>query len=89
MGFTQGLFSKLVVDNSPEDLRGTAFGVFNLVSGVALLLASVVAGLLWRYAGPQATFIAGAVFAALAALGIVFHRPRPRAGREGARPTSR
>ena len=44
MGLTQGLFNKLVVDSSPADLRGSAFGIFNLVSGLALLLASVVAG---------------------------------------------
>jgi MFS family permease len=74
MGFTQGLFSKLVADSSPVDLRGTAFGIFNLVSGVALLLASVVAGSLWDLVGPSATFITGAIFAALAAIGVFAHR---------------
>jgi MFS family permease len=74
MGFTQGLFSKLVADSSPVDLRGTAFGIFNLVSGVALLLASVVAGSLWDLVGPSATFIAGAIFAALAAIGVLSYR---------------
>jgi MFS family permease len=79
MGFTQGLLSKLVADNAPAELRGTAFGIFNLVSGVALLLASVVAGLLWELVGPPATFIAGAAFAAIAAMGILVHRGEPHA----------
>jgi MFS family permease len=70
MGITQGLLSKLVADHAPPELLGTAFGVFNLVSGCALLLASVTAGVLWSGFGPQATFLAGAVFAALAALGV-------------------
>jgi MFS family permease len=76
MGCTQGLFSKLVADNAPAELRGTAFGIFSLVTGVALLLASVLAGSLWESVGPAATFLAGAVFAALAAAGILGYRPR-------------
>ena len=71
MGLTQGLLSKLVADSAPAELRGTAFGIFNLVSGMALLLASVVAGSLWELVGPSATFIAGAAFAAIAAMGIL------------------
>jgi MFS family permease len=78
MGLTQGLLSKLVADNAPGELRGTAFGIFNLVSGVAMLLASVVAGLLWELVGPSATFIAGAVFAAVAAMGVFSYRLRSR-----------
>jgi MFS family permease len=74
MGFTQGLFSKLVADTAPADLRGSAFGIFNLVSGVAMLLASIVAGFLWQLIGPSATFIAGAIFAGLAAIGVLAHR---------------
>jgi MFS family permease len=70
MALTQGLLSKLVADVSPPDLLGSAFGVFNLVTGVALLLASVIAGSLWATWGPPATFMAGAVFAAIAALGV-------------------
>jgi MFS family permease len=70
MGLTQGLFAKLVADNAPSELRGTAFGIFNLVSGGALLLASSVAGVLWAAFGAPATFLAGAVFAALAAIGL-------------------
>jgi MFS family permease len=71
MALTQGLLSKLVADTVPEDLRGTAFGLFNLLSGGALLLASVVAGALWSALGPPAAFLAGAAFAALAALGVL------------------
>ena len=55
MGATQGLLSTLVVDAVPADLRGTAFGLYSLVTGVALLAASVVAGWLWTVAGPGAT----------------------------------
>lgn len=81
MGLTQGLLSKLVADTAPATLRGTAFGVFNLVSGVALLLASVIAGALWNAVGPSGTFIAGAVFALLAMVGLgVAGRNSGRAG---------
>lgn len=75
MAFTQGLLSKLVADTAPSELRGTAFGVFNLVSGVVLLPASVIAGSLWSVYGAPAPFIAGALFAALAAMGLLFYRP--------------
>ena len=68
MGLTQGLLAAMVADASPPQLRGTAFGVFNLASGVALLAASVVAGALWHFLGPAATFWAGAAFAAAALL---------------------
>ena len=71
MAFTQGLLSKLVADTVPERLRGTGFGIFNLVSGGALLLASVIAGALWSALGPAATFLAGAAFAAVAAMGVL------------------
>lgn len=79
MAFTQGLLSKLVADAVPEDLRGTGFGIFNLVSGGALLLASIIAGSLWSAVGAAATFGAGAAFACLAALWVLFafRRPRP------------
>ena len=79
MAFTQGLLSKLVADTAPGELRGTAFGIFNLVSGGALLLASVVAGALWSAFGASATFLAGAFFAALAATGLLLYRPNARA----------
>jgi MFS family permease len=71
MAFTQGLLSKLVSDTAPADLRGTGFGIFNLVSGGALLAASVIAGTLWSVVGASATFLAGAVFAAVASIGLV------------------
>ncbi|WP_424362672.1 MFS transporter [Methylocystis parvus] len=66
MGLTQGLFAALVADTAPGGLRGTAFGVFNLTSGLALLAASFAAGKLWDLYGPGATFAAGAGFAGLA-----------------------
>jgi MFS family permease len=62
MGLTQGLLAALVADTAPAALRGTAFGLFNLVSGIALLLASLIAGALWQAVGPYATFVAGAGF---------------------------
>ena len=74
MALTQGLLSKLVADTAPADLRGTAFGIFNLFSGGALLLASIIAGSLWSTFGASATFIAGASFAALAAIGLLLYR---------------
>jgi len=71
MGLTQGLLSKLVADTAPAELLGTAFGIFNVVSGGALLLASLIAGSLWSAYGASATFLAGAAFAAIAAAGLV------------------
>ena len=71
MGLTQGLLSTLVADTAPARLRGTAFGVFYLVSGAALLVASVLAGWLWSAYGPAATFYAGASFTAVAAVGLL------------------
>lgn len=78
MAFTQGLLSKLVADTAPTELRGTAFGIFNLISGGALLLASVIAGSFWSVFGASATFIAGASFATLAAIGLLLYRPNAR-----------
>ena len=72
MGITQGLLATMVANAAPADLRGTAFGVFNLVSGIALLIASVTAGLLWDRFGAAYTFYAGAVFSAIALLGLVW-----------------
>lgn len=78
MGATQGLLTVLVADAAPADLRGTAFGVFNLLTGLALLLASVVAGALWTVAGPSATFAAGAGFSLLALVGLMLASRRRR-----------
>lgn len=76
MGFTQGLLATLVADAAPAELRGTAYGMFNLVTGIALLAASVVAGALWDAVGPEWTFIAGAAFAVLTVLGLIPVRRR-------------
>jgi MFS family permease len=65
LGMTQGLLAALVADACPVNLRASAFGVFNFASGVALLIASVLAGFLWARIGPSATFIAGAAFTVL------------------------
>jgi predicted MFS family arabinose efflux permease len=71
MGITQGLFATMVADTAPADLRGTAYGVFNLVSGIAMLLASACAGWLWDVFGAAATFLAGAGFCVLALLALL------------------
>lgn len=73
MAATQGLLAAMVADTAPVELRGTAFGLFNLASGMAMLAASVVAGILWDKLGPQATFYTGALFA-VAALGLLLLR---------------
>jgi MFS family permease len=65
-----------VAATAPADLRGTAFGLFNLVTGGALLLASVLAGFLWTVYGPAVTFLAGAVFSTVALIGLVARRSR-------------
>ncbi|MDQ8731031.1 MFS transporter [Bradyrhizobium sp. LHD-71] len=70
MGFTQGLLATLVADTAPAALRGTAYGYFNLLTGVAMLVASVMAGALWDAYGPAATFLVGGAFAVLT-LGVL------------------
>lgn len=70
MGLTQGLLAALVADAVPAELRGTAYGMFNLVTGIALLAASIVAGALWESVGPEGTFLAGAAFCAATILGL-------------------
>ena len=74
MGMTQGLLAAMVADTAPADLRGTAYGFFNLVSGLAMLAASVVAGLLWDRLGASFTFHAGAAFCVMALAGLAWHR---------------
>jgi MFS family permease len=81
MALTQGLLSRLVAARAPADLRATAFGIFYFASGIALLLSSLGAGLIWDFAGPAATFLAGAGFAALTAVVLLiapkrFNLPR-------------
>lgn len=74
LGMTQGLLSAMVAATAPADLRGTAFGFFNLLSGIAMLVASALAGFLWDALGASYTFLAGAVFS-LAALAAMALRP--------------
>jgi MFS family permease len=71
MGMTQGLLATMVADTAPPDLRGTAFGLFNLVSGIAMLIASAVAGLVWDHFGASFTFYVGALFCGLTMLGLL------------------
>ena len=70
MGFTQGILATLVADTAPPELRGTAYGIFNLLGGIVLLVASVLAGALWDMIGPKGTFLAGATFTTLALAGL-------------------
>jgi len=74
LGLTQGIFAAMIADSAPANLRGTAFGLFNLLTGVALLAASVVAGLLWDGAGFQATFLVGAGLASTTLVGVMLLR---------------
>lgn len=74
MGMTQGLLAAMVAHTAPSDLRGTAFGFFNLVSGLAMLAASVIAGILWDRLGAEFTFYAGAGFCTLTLLAILVRR---------------
>jgi len=78
MGITQGLLARMVADVTPADLRGTGYGFFNLMSGLAMLVASVLAGLLWDRLGAAFTFYAGAMFCIIAAIGLVW---RPAAAK--------
>ena len=76
LGLTQGIFAALIADTAPAELRGTAFGVFNLACGVAMLAASVIAGFAWDRVGPQGTFLAGALFSVAALVAAVPLRRR-------------
>ena len=86
MALTQGLMAKLVADQAPAELRGSAFGLFNLATGIALLAASVVAGLLWDKIGANATFFAGASIAAAALIALNFGRTARSVTSAGSRP---
>jgi MFS family permease len=89
MGFTQGLFAALVADAAPAELRGTAFGMFHLVTGIALLAASVIAGALWEAIGPQWTFLAGAAFATAALCALSLSRSSASGSPSAPRPDRR
>lgn len=78
MALTQGLLAKLVADRAPPELRGSAFGMFNLATGVAMLISSALAGLLWDRFGASSTFFAGAGFATLALIGLALKRFEPK-----------
>ena len=72
MGMTQGLLTRMVADVAPADLRGTAFGCFNLLSGIAVLIASVLAGLIWEGMGAAYTFYTGAAICTLVLMALLF-----------------
>ena len=76
MGMTQGLLATMVADTAPADLRGTAYGFFNLVGGLALLIASMLAGLLWDRLGASSTFYAGALLCVIALMGLAYKGSR-------------
>ena len=75
MAMTQGLLAAMVADTAPADLRGTGYGFFNLLSGLAMLVASGLAGWLWQTFGASTTFLAGIGFAGVALL-LMLLRPR-------------
>ncbi len=79
MGMTQGLLATMVADSAPEDLRGTAYGFFNLLSGIAMLVSSMLAGALWDVFGSSATFFAGAGFCLVTLIGLAALRVRSQA----------
>lgn len=81
MGMTQGLLATMVADTAPEDLRGTAYGLFNLLSGIAMLVSSMLAGELWDVFGSSATFFAGAGFSLVTLIGLAALRVRTAGSR--------
>lgn len=76
MALTQGLMAKLIADRAPLELRGSAYRLFNLATGLTMLLASLLAGLLWNSFGAGATFLAGASFAFIALIGLLIFKSR-------------
>lgn len=85
MGMTQGLLAAMVAHTAPAHLRGTAFGMFNLISGVALLLASLGAGTLWELFGSASTFYAGALICVVTLIGMQLAPFGARQGLNGPR----
>jgi MFS family permease len=86
MGLTEGVFTAMVADAAPAELRGTAFGVFNFMRGVLLLFASVIAGLLWDQVGPATTFATAAVLATFSIVLLVVQNSTSAAPRSMLRP---
>lgn len=80
LGLTQGLFAAMIADATTQSIRATAYGIFNMVAGVSLLAASVIAGILWDVLGPKATFLAGAGFAAAALLLLLIPKKAQKLG---------
>lgn len=76
MGMTQGLLATMVAEAVPAELHGTAYGVFNLAGGAAMLIASVLAGFLWDQLGAAFTFYAGAVLCVVALTGLILYRSK-------------
>jgi MFS family permease len=89
MGITQGLFATMVADAAPADLRGTAYGFFNLTTGIAMLAASGIAGLLWSQLGAAFTFYTGAAFGATALVGLAWQPAPTRPDRRQNTPITR
>jgi MFS family permease len=83
MALTQGVLARMIADSAPPELRGSAFGVFSLLTGLAMFAASVIGGVLWDALGPQATFAAAAVFAAGSAIALVLRRDAGEARDDG------
>jgi len=83
MALTQGLLAQLVAERAPEKLRGSAFGIFNLATGITMLAASVLAGMLWDHMGPSAAFITGGGFAAITALVLILRQTMSKRRKAG------
>jgi MFS family permease len=75
LGLTQGILSALIADATAPHLRGTAFGVFGLISGVSILLASLLAGCLWQQFGADSAFFSGALIATVSLVGFLLASP--------------
>lgn len=80
MGLTQGVLAAMVAATSPAHLRGSGFGIFNLISGVMMLVASVVAGALWQHVNPAATFVTGGALCAICLVGLAWVHPMRPSG---------
>lgn len=75
MGFSQGVLAAMVAAAAPEQLRASAFGLFNMAAAVLLFLASLIAGVLWEAFSPAVPFVAGAIFTGLSLLALLAGLP--------------